>query len=88
MPGETQLDRIERLLERTQADVSDIKTRTYHQERMMETTRNDIETLYDRANDTDKDVTALKTKSSLFGTFGGVISGGIVSYLVSLIKGH
>lgn len=88
MAGETQLDRMERLLERTQADVSDIKTRAYHQERLMETTREDISTLYDRANATDKDVTALQTKSSIFGTFGGIISGGVVSYIVSLVKGN
>lgn len=88
MAGETQLDRMERLLERTQADVSDIKTRIFHQERMMETTRDDISTLYDKQNDTRDDVTALKTKASVFGTLGGIVSGGVVGFLTSLIKGH
>lgn len=88
MAGETQLDRMERLLERTQADVSDIKTRIFHQERMMETTREDVGALYDRANSTDKDVTALKTKASIFGTIGGIASGGVVGFFTSLIKGN
>lgn len=83
---ETQTDRLERLVEKMSSDVSDMKQITFHQSKMMDSTRNDIAALYERTSQVDKDVAVLKTKASVFGTIGGTIGGTVLGWLMSLVR--
>lgn len=83
---ETQLDRLERLIEKLTSDVGDLKSLSHHESEMMKITRGDLASIFGRLNAIDKDLSALKTKATFFGTIGGTLAGIIAGTFTDLIR--
>lgn len=86
--SDAQLNRVFEKLDLVLEEVGEVKQLSTLQAKLLDSYEKRVDKIENRQETMRDDVTVLKTKASVFGTVGGIISGSVMGFLTSLIKGN
>lgn len=86
--SEAQLNRLFEKLDMVLEEVGEVKQIAKVQSALLQASEKRVDKIELKQDTMRDDVVALKTKASIFGTIGGVVSGGIVGFFTSMLKGN
>lgn len=88
MMSDAQLNRMFEKLDLVLEEVGEVKQLTKVQAALLQASEKRVDKIETRQDTMRDDVTTLKTKASVFGTLGGIISGSAMGFFASLINGN
>lgn len=88
MMSDAQLNRMFEKLDLVLEEVGEVKQLTKVQAALFQASEKRVDKIETRQDTMRDDVTTLKTKASVFGTLGGIISGSVMGFFASLINGN
>lgn len=86
--SDAQLNRLFEKLDLVLEEVGEVKTLNRLQAELAKQYEKRVDKIESRQDVMRDEVTTLKTKASVFGTLGGIVSGSVMGFFASLIKGN